>query len=329
MSGRQLCWTSYHTRDSVPTIDLQPMRTIPLQRMSRVLVASCAALVLASFGVASALASEVRETDDFRDVSDTVERLADYYGPDRVLLVVDIDNTLLAMNRELGSDQWFEWQKYLLDNQPKSKYLVAPDFPGLLEAQGVLYNLARMHPPQRDLPAIMGRMQGLGVNTLVLTSRGPEFRAATERELHNNGYDFARSELPVHDLPGGEYIPYDLDDLEADGLTRQDAIAFKLEEPRRVSYANGIFMTAGQPKGAMVITMLTYAVPDVRAVVYVDDNIRHVAYVFAAAAGRGKNVTAFHYTREDENVKRFQYGDKEDVSGRWKKLRHTLEEVFQ
>jgi hypothetical protein len=179
------------------------------------------------------------------------------------------------------------------------------------------------------LPAIIGRVQGLGVHTLVLTSRGPEYRVATERELRENGYDFARSELPVRDLPGGDYLPYDLDDLDADGLTEKDAAAFKLEEPRRVSYADGIFMTAGQPKGAMLLTMLKYAEADVQAVVYADDNIRHVAFVFAAVAGRGKEITAYHYTREDKIVQRFQYGDKEDVTRRWKKLQRTLEEVFQ
>jgi hypothetical protein len=306
------------------------MRTLPLQRAARVLVVSCAAIALVCGGwAASALASDVRETDDFRDVAAVVEQLADEHGPEHVLLVLDIDNTLLAMNHELGSDQWFEWQKYLLDNNPKSKHLVANDFAGLLEAQGVLYNLGKMHPPQKDLPAIIGRMQGLGVHTLVLTSRGPEYRVATERELRENGYDFARTELPVHNLPGGEYLPFDLDDLEADGLTKTDAAAFRLAEPRRVSYANGIFMTAGQPKGAMMITILKYADADVKAVVYVDDNVRHVAYVFAAVAGRGKEITAYHYTREDKNVNRFQYGDKEDVSRRWKKLSNTLEEVFQ
>lgn len=306
------------------------MRKPLLHRAARVLLVSCAAFVFVCGGSAApAHASDVRETDDFRDVETVIQQAVDEFGAEHVLLVLDIDNTIMAMNRELGSDQWFEWQKHLLANEPNSKHLVAKDFAGLLEAQGLLYNLAKMHPPQKDLPAIIGRMQGLGIHTMILTSRGPEFRVATERALDECGYDFSRTELPVRDLPGGDYLPFDLDDLEADGLTQKDAKAFKLEEPRRVSYANGVYMTAGQPKGAMMITMLNYAVPDIKALIYVDDNIRHVAYVFAAVASRNKEVTAFHYTREDNNVNRFQYGDKEDVSRRWKKLSGTLEEVFQ
>ena len=126
----------------------------------------------------------------------------------------------MAMDNDLGSDQWFEWQKYLLDNEPDSKYLVAETFDGLLEAQGMLYNLAHMHPPQEDLPGLMRRLQELGIRTMVLTSRGPEFRVATERELRRNGYDFATiGAAGPQTCPGGDYLPYDPENPETDGLT--------------------------------------------------------------------------------------------------------------
>jgi hypothetical protein len=87
-------------------------------------------------------------------------------------------------------------------------------------------------------------------------------------------------------------------------------------------------MTAGQPKGAMLLPMLHHADADIRAVVYADDQIRHVAYVFAAVAGRGIEIMAFHYTRQEPRMKRFQYGDKAEVVRRWRKLNRALEEVF-
>lgn len=305
------------------------MSTVSLRGGSRAVIAwFVLALTVWSGRAAEALASEITAADDFADVAAAANAYADNVGPEHVLLVLDIDNTLLAMNQALGSDQWFEWQKYLLEHEPQSEQLVADSFEGLLEAQGLLYNLGRMHPPQKDLPQMIRHLQGLGVRTLVLTSRGPEFRVATERELRRNGYDFERSALPVRDIPGGTYLPYDLDDPAADGLTKNDVAAFHLEEPRRVSYEHGIMMTAGQSKGAMLLTILHRAEMAVQAVVYDDDNIRHVGYVFAAIAGRGQEITAFHYTREDTHIKRFQYGDKEDVGRRWRKLNRTLEEVF-
>lgn len=315
---------------AVPTLIRHLMIRTSSSATRRAAFTVCVGL-LATIGgwVTVARASEITASDDFRDVASAVARYADEFGPERVLLVLDIDNTLLAMNQELGSDQWFEWQKYLLDHEPRSRHRVADKFEGLLEAQGLLYNLGRMHPPQPDLPRIIRRLQGRGIHTLVLTSRGDEFRIATERELERNGYDFSDTALPAEGLPRGTYLPYDLENLEADGLAEKDVAAFGLTEPRPVSYEDGIYMTAGQPKGAMLLAFLHYAQPDIRAIVYADDHIRHVAYVFAAAAGRNLETTAIHYTREEPRVKRFQYGDKEDVGRRWRKLSRTLEEVFE
>jgi hypothetical protein len=199
----------------------------------------------------------------------------------------------------------------------------------LLEAQGKLFLLGRMHPPQPELPAIIRGLQARGINTLVLTARGPEFRVATERELRRNGYDFDATALAVRNVPRGAYLPYDLDDLEADGLSRRDAVALDLQPPQPITYEGGIMMTAGQPKGAMLRTILHHAEPDIRAIVYADDHIRHVAYVFAAIAGRGREITGFHYTREEARVKRFHYSDKQDVVRRWRKLNRVLEEVLE
>jgi hypothetical protein len=289
----------------------------------------CAVAAVACAWSAALRASEITATDDFRAVAAAVTRYADKFGPERVLLVLDIDNTLLAMNHELGSEQWFEWQRYLLDHEPRSDDLIVDSFDELLEVQAMLYSLGRMHPPQRDLPKVISRLQSRGIHTVVLTSRGPEFRAATERELARNHYDFAFTALPLRNLPGGAYLPYDLDDLAADGLTAQDVASFGLAEPKPVTYEQGIYMTAGQSKGAMLLALLHHADADIRAVVYADDRILHVAYVFAAVAGRGHEITGCHYTREEPQIKRFQYGDKQEVNRRWRKLSRALEEVFE
>jgi hypothetical protein len=313
-----------------PTLIRLAMRQTWSSRARRTAIAWCAAAVISGLSCANSnRASEITATDDFRDVAVAVMAYADLVGPEHVLLVVDIDNTLLAMNQSLGSDQWFEWQSYLLEHEPRSNHLVADSFEELLEIQGLLYNLGRMHPPQRDLPMIISRIQGRGVNTLVLTSRGPEFRIATQRELRRNGYDFESTALAVRNVPKNAYLPYDLDDLAADGLTERDVSAFDLQEPRPITYEGGVMMTAGQPKGAMMLSMLHHAHQDIRAIVYADDHIRHVAYVFAAVAGRGKEITGFHYTQEEPRVNRFQYGDKEEVGRRWRKLNRALEDVFE
>jgi Protein of unknown function (DUF2608) len=290
---------------------------------------SLVALALCA-GSLSALAGEIRDTADFKDVAAQVERYCDQYGAEHVLLVCDLDNTLMAMNHALGSDQWFEWQRYLIDHDKQSPLRVADNFEGLLDAQGTLYNLARMHPTQADLPDLLGKLQDRGISTIVLTARGDDFRVATLRELTRNGFKFARSALPAKGLPGGKYLPYNPAQPEGYGLSREELIAYALDKKplQGVSYGDGVMMVAGQHKGAMLLTLLHRADRNIKAVVHYEDNERNVAMIYSVLTNHHIEVTAFHYKGEDEDVKMFEYGDKQDVDRRWRELNDTLKSVF-
>ncbi len=163
-----------------------PLNLAPMIFRSSRLLRSAVLLrfaVLLLFAAARPAAADFYETPEFADAVLRTEEYVAQYGAGQVLLVLDIDNTLLASDTALGSDQWFDWQEYLLAQEPDSPQLVANDFPGLLNAQGLLFTLGSMHPPQADLPELIREVQATGVKTLVLTSRGDEFRTATSREL--------------------------------------------------------------------------------------------------------------------------------------------------
>jgi hypothetical protein len=83
-------------------------------------------------------------------------------------------------------------------------------------------------------------------------------------------------------------------------------------------------MTAGQHKGIMLLTLLKDATRDIKAVVYVDDNVRHVGNVFSSAVDRGLDVASIHYQHEDTRVQRFNYSDKRDVQAGWKAIEREL-----
>ncbi|TWT90432.1 hypothetical protein Mal64_08210 [Pseudobythopirellula maris] len=274
-------------------------------------------------------ASDCFETKDFAAPIEQVELYIAEHGADNVLLVVDIDNTMLSMAQDLGSDQWFEWQSYLLKHEPDSPELAATDFDGLLEAQGLLFTLGKMRPPQSTQPALIKRVQEQGVRTLVLTSRGDDFRAATIRELVANGYDFPETAVTPATPKAGPYAPYDPKAPMAAGLTQEEFEGFGLGQPRPVSYADGVLMTAGQHKGAMLLTMLHQLEKQPEAIVFVDDHGRHVLRVYDALVRRGVEVSTFHYQHEDDRVARFRYSDKRDVVNRWRRLHDVLAEVFE
>lgn len=291
--------------------------------------AGASRLTLLLLVVARPALCDFYETPEFADALLRTEEYVAQYGADQVLLVLDIDNTLLASDTELGSDQWFNWQEYLLANEPDSPHLVANDFPGLLNAQGLLFTLGSMHPPQADLPELIREVQASGVKTLVLTSRGEEFRTATARELRANDYDLAKSALETKEPLAAPFLPYDLDDLAAVGLSTKEAEAMKLKPAKAATYRDGIFMTAGQHKGAMLIALLHRATHPYKAIVYVDDHNHHVVRVLDALQRRGLDVSGYHYEREETKVDAFRYSDKTDVSRQWRRLDRTLKRIFE
>lgn len=285
---------------------------------SRACWALIAALLLGLLQASQA--SELNSTSDFAEIANVVEKAVAKYGAEHVLLALDIDNTIMSMDYDLGSDHWFEWQRYLLENEPQSSLLVASSFEGLLDAQGLLYEKGSMHPPQPQQPSIIAKLQRLGIATILLTSRGPEFRSMTERELKRCGYDFSITALKVPNATNETFLPYDPSAPERDGLTNAEIALYNLSDPRPVSYENGLFMTAGQHKGAMLLTLLADSPREIKAVIYADDNLRHVGSVFSAANARGIDIGSFQYRAEEKRVQRFNYSDKSDVHLRWKAI---------
>ena len=88
-------------------------------------------------------------------------------------------------------------------------------------------------------------------------------------------------------------------------------------------------MTAGQHKGIMLLTLLHHTKRVIQAIVYVDDNVRHVGNVSSAAVDRDLEVSSFHYQHEDVRVQRFQYGDKGDADGRWRTVQRAIHQSFE
>ena len=240
---------------------------------------------------------EAITTADFSRVKEQVDRLVAKHTEEQVLLVVDLDNTLLAMNQDLGSDQWFDWQSGLQRDHPYSPDLVATTFSGLLQAQGMLFALSGMHAPEPELPTLIKQIQEAGVTTVVLTSRGPELRNAAQRELLRNNYDFATSALHIYEKRG-LFTPFDPNRPDTHGLSAE--IIQKIESRLSpVTYANGIYMIAGQHKGYLLRTLLARAIPSrgtlheartFRAIVFVDDHERHTSA--CTKRSRARNLTS-------------------------------------
>lgn len=270
-------------------------------------------------------------TNEFQTFYDESQRLGEKYGRPNVLLVFDIDNTLLAMDQPLGSDQWLNWQRGLLKQSPLPDAAVAESWDELMVTLRLLFAISHMHPPEPTQPTVLAQLQNQGFPVIAHTSRGYRSRDATRRELRRSGYDLSRNPLPPRPgFPSDPYLPYSPGDLAASGLTLAEVTALGLGEPRPVSYRNGIYMTAGQHKGAMLRMLLHRTDADIKAIVFLDDHARNVRNMINAfPTGTGIELSAFVFTREAANVQAFDSPEaRAKVTAKWERLEDTLNEVF-
>ncbi|MBT3234702.1 MAG: DUF2608 domain-containing protein [Bdellovibrionales bacterium] len=265
-------------------------------------------------------------TERFQDVENRVDQLlASGVPAKQILMVYDIDNTLLAMNQNLGSDQWFNWQSSLLGQS--SSDAAATDFSGLLDAQHLLFMVSKMHPPESEIPQLVKRLQERKLTSIVLTSRGSDYRNVTERELKRNGYSFKQTAIgPFGGFPS-TYLPYQLENPADDGLSIQEVEQFKLKNARPVSYMDGVYMTAGQHKGIMLKVLLHKSRANFSHIIFVDDHKKHTDRMIAAMKDHS-HVYAFHYVKEQGVVNEFSQGPKDQEVDGWKDLQEIISRYF-
>jgi hypothetical protein len=242
-------------------------------------------------------------TRDFNDVYREVVRQIDQQGVTNTLVAFDIDNTLLATKHDLGSVQWFNWQRHLLKSEPNSEYVVAESMDKLLNVQMTLYALSNMRETQEEVSDHISSLQNKGLKTIALTARSPESRDATVRELQRNGISFRSSALG--------------------GISRRTRL------PERTSYADGIFMLAGQHKGQMLRELLRLTKSQFSSIVFVDDEEHNLQNVRSAFEGGDIKLTLIRFAREDTAVETFNKSDKKEVARDWKKVSAVLRSVFE
>ena len=219
------------------------------------------------------------------------ERLAKVYGSEHVLVIFDLDNTLLAMVDNLGSDQWYEWQTNKLAKEDPRRV------PDVLSTQRTLFYLGNMRPTQPDTSDIVRKIQRRGFPTIVVTSRDANTRFAAFRELRRNNLFFRDSAFG----PKGGYHQKFYPDGEA-GI-------------RQVFFQDGVFFLAGQDKGEMLMNLFEktgWGPP--KALVFVDDKEQNINAVINTFVKTKVEMQVFKYNGELERVKNF---DADDATKKW------------
>lgn len=271
--------------------------------------------------------AEIYEIDDLTQAKDIAEQAASAYGMRNVLVVFDIDNTILANKVSIGSDQWFEWQAHLIKTGDLSN-AIATTTGELYRKGALLYSISPMRQTQQNASEILHAINDQGFWTMALTARSPANRDATLRELATNAFEFSTNAPIAHPARPGHYMPLHPQYPQQSGLSHEEVQQFKLNSPRKVSYEQGVMMVAGQHKGAMLRTVLYASTLNPKAVVFVDDKVKNLTHVEEALTPLGIEVHALRYSGEDSNVEAFHASDKSTEIAAWQQLEQTLVNIF-
>jgi hypothetical protein len=137
--------------------------------LSFLIVAACASTPTQQAGQKSPQ-NLLGSTEELQLVTELSLDLARDYGGDQVLVVLEVDGTLLTMKRGREGDP--------------------------CAADSANAPAGSMEPSQADAAAQVRRMQNAGMKVIVLTSRGPSCKAKTFAELNSNGFDFSDNAWP-------------------------------------------------------------------------------------------------------------------------------------
>jgi len=243
------------------------------------------------------------QTADLADVKTDSLKLAQQVGKENVIVVFDIDNTLLAMEQGLGADQWYDWQKNLSKEDRCNPQNVGNRF----AVQGAMYFVSAMRSTQQDGADQVRAIQEQGIAVIALTSRGQDYQLQTFRELRRNDFSFTYSAIG----PAGGY----------------DKPFIPVEDGRLSLYEDGVFLTAGQHKGRMLYALLEKTGTQLPAVIVMaDDKQKNLDAVKETFSALDVPVRAWRYTGEDENVSNF---DPDQAYAQWKSIEEALRQIQQ
>lgn len=272
------------------------------------------ALVLAATGCSSTTSTidsevTVAEASTFDEIAPVVANLNSQYGAENVLIVADIDNTLLTSATDLGGDIWYQWQRGKLAVKPTEQQKVSCLFE---DAISLLYELGPMNLTEQQVPALLRNWQSAGNTLLLLTSRAPKNRPATERELLRHGIDISQAALTPVDNTNPVYRE-------------------KLE--REMSYSRGLMMTTGMNKGTMLEWILNATERQFDAIVFVDDSHTNIENMDNAWQQHNTDMRIFHYTHVEAERKKLQGQvltevQAERMANDYAKLIATLNSIF-
>lgn len=255
---------------------------IPAITLSALLMAGCQSATLAlPASMPHERVPPVAVINQMEPAIDAALAAAERVGPERVIVVFDIDSTLLF--DPLGGPDLGDMK----DSEPER----------FRPVERALMSLKSLALTEDDLVQDIALLEQRGITTYALTARGEDMRDMTERELARTGLTFPLAPecgppLCVRrgTLPADTVLAAARNVL---GQTELDRLGF--DRGRPVGVSGGVMNAAGLHKGVMLRVLLASLGREYDTIVFVDDAQKNVDHVHTAAAAMREEVLVFHY----------------------------------
>lgn len=206
-------------------------------------------------------------------------------SPNDVLILFDIDNTLIEPTTDIASDQWFD----ACVRHYQAKGLTLQDAIERVRPLWMrLFYRVPMQPVELQVVNLLAELVSAKIPVIAVTARPISFAALTVRQLHSVG------------------IAFDSSMLAAQNFTFNDGSFC-------IRFENGILFCEGNDKGLAVAQLLDRLDLYPRIIVFVDDKERHIQSVAKIAKQRGCKFIGLRYGYLDEKVKKFEL-DNESIA---------------
>lgn len=199
-----------------------------------------------------------------------------YLKPD-MLVIFDIDNTLIEPVQELGTNQWFEnrIREYVSYGYGKHEALEKA-----LREWEAIQNVTKVRIVEEGTQQIIENIQLQRFKMMGLTSRGLSLATLTVSHLNKVGID-----------------------LRKNGPTKEEVFFMNT---RGVLFRGGILFTAGTHKGKALFKFLDRINDQPKSVLFINDKATHLAQIEETCEERGVPFIGLRYGYLDEKVKNFR-----------------------
>ena len=230
------------------------------------------------------LQGEIIETKDIYDLPKYLEK--------DMLVIFDIDNTLIEPVQEVGSDQWFKSRidKYEFQNYSSSVALEL----ALKEWRAVQY-LTNVKVLQKGTAEMVADLQSKGIPAMGLTTRGMEMCVRAIEQLESVKIDLSKT-----------------------APSKQEAYFFN---ERGVFFTEGVLFTQNTHKGEALRKYLASIDYRPSSILFINDKLSDIKSVEQMCNEDSIKFIGIRYGRVDEKVKNPRHHIAE---AQWKMFGHIL-----